>query len=58
MQTTLVYVILAVAAAYALWWMVQTARKASDPYCGCQGCQQKAQKLHVKHKKEDCRLKK
>ncbi|MBP5800078.1 MAG: hypothetical protein J6W43_09255 [Prevotella sp.] len=58
MQKTLVILILIASAVYAGWWIFNAIRRASDPCCGCEGCQLKELKQHSKHcskhKKPQC----
>lgn len=38
MQTVLVCIVVVLAVAHALWWIVKAVRHAGDPCVGCQGC--------------------
>ena len=54
MQTTLTYLIIALAAGFALWRAYQVFRRANDPCYGCGGCALKELREASKKKKAEC----
>lgn len=51
MQLLLVYILIALAAGYAVWRTVRALRRAGDPCAGCDGCALKEAARKAKKKK-------